>query len=158
MPRGTHLSSEIKYLIYYLVKFKHKSAEYIFRVLFQSDESFITRKHLVKLVNRIGTMSSEEEILAYLGCPAKRGGRVPVLSINEQQALIDLLQVRRHSCIKDLWREFATEYYALEADAPTYQTIVNAVHQSEFTRKIIETTHRLRDEGERYVGRMTVYQ
>jgi hypothetical protein len=148
MPRGVHLSDEIKSIILYQRQILFMSAKEIFNVTFQSNYNKINKQYLQILVSSIDRMSEEDSVLFQMKA-SKKGGRRKLLNQFERAYLFNIFKDRRYRRLDKLAKDFAEEFFYLIIDAPSQRTVYNEFQRAEITRKVMERRHILQSPEQR---------
>ena len=139
MPQGSHISKELKQLIYYFHVTLHKSPLDIYIELFHANPNRISLKYLTSLCLYCRKPEAQE---GYFNKDLKkRGGRHPKLSYHQKDYLISMLTDRKYYQINKLSRDFNKEYFSYPLLYIHEKTVWRYIHNAGFTWKVIERRH-----------------
>ena len=148
MP-GKSISLITRQWIFRFLFHLNRSPDEIYAELFEDNENTsVTIKYLRRLCFRL-THDIQFRI-RYMAGPQSPTGRPRSLESNERRFLFSMLARKPNYRVGKLARDFLHLYYGEHPlqNGPNERTILRVLHRADFSRKVMEHRHYLRDDGE----------
>lgn len=139
MPKGCSISFELRRLLHHHFAVKHFSVDLVFDLLFESDSTRVSKKHLKRL-SEFFKSSSQDVINDYIFAPSERAGRKRKM---DHDACQKLLSLQAHDPTKSIASTHATmknDFYDIETQNhkhPCIRTTERAVKALGNSRKVL---------------------
>ena len=143
MPRGVHLSKEIRKLIHHYLCILEASPEQVHNLLFYDDHSIVTISHLQKLLRFFKT-GDPILIAGYLNCDAPRkgaAGRPRSMQPSDCQVLRGIIERRRNCRLKTITSKFSDLFDDEYRSVPCQCTLHGTLKRLGISRKKLTRRH-----------------
>ena len=143
MPSGKHLTREQLEMIWHHRVILEKSVASIWLHVFQNDVNQVSERYLTHLCN---ACDSGLEVARFHGPRAKRsGGPQKLIDDVAEGFLLDIFRETKQVRLEIARKKFLEEYYGLVVGGPSLRTIGRTLARNNFTRKVMQRVHYLRD-------------
>lgn len=143
MPRGIHLTKIHLGLIWDHRVILERSSAQIFCDVFQNDPNLVSFIYLNRLCK---ACDSGLEVARFQGNRAKRSGG-PKFIVDDIAAgfFLDIFRREKQVRLKIARETFVDDYYGPGAVGPSIRTVGRVLKKCDFTRKVMQRVHHLRD-------------
>lgn len=143
MPSGRHLTKIHLGLIWHHRVILERTPRRIFAEVFENDANLVSFNYLNRLCK---ICDLDNQVERFHGVRAKRsGGPKFIVGIVAEECFLDIFRQEKQSRIEVAREKFIVDFYGVGAEGPSIRTMGRVLKRANFTRKVMQRVHYLRD-------------